>query len=73
MCKESKIFNNQPIPFTEEENQDGDELADEEMLYIDQPLLSNLYQLASQCIWNQMTFHYPSHTIQINIPPPKVA
>lgn len=74
ICKASKVLKqNQQNPVTEEEEEshDGDETADEEVLYLGHHDVDLIAEEHIKLYWENFKVHYPSSSITILIPPPE--
>jgi len=71
-CKDSKVFKNQNIPVTEEEEEshDADEDADKEY-YLGHETFTGKSITVNKLFWLKSEYGYPSYTRSIPIPPPK--
>ena len=74
ICKEAKILKQSqqnPVTEEEEESHDGDETADEEVLYLGHNDISLIAVEHIKLYWENFQIQYPSSSIQILIPPPE--
>jgi hypothetical protein len=74
ICKDAKILKQSqqnPITEEEEESHDGDETADEEVLYLGHYDVALVAIEQSKQYWQNFNVHYPSNSGKILIPPPE--